>query len=136
MCASRARTSTSAGRAAAARLGIEIVYQDLALADNLDVVANMFLGRERKSKGIILDEAAMEEEARTTLDSLSVTTLLCPSGGGRASGGQRQAVAVAKAVMWESKSSSSTSRPRPWAWPRPARSSTSPAGSRTGASPW
>ena len=91
------------GPADAANLGIEIVYQDLALADNLDVVANMFLGRERK-KGIILDEANMEEEAQSTLDSLSVTTLSSVrqvvAG---LSGGQRQAVAVAKAVMWESK---------------------------------
>ena len=91
------------GPAEAAGLGIEIVYQDLALADNLDVVANMFLGRERKT-GIILDEAHMEEDAQATLDSLSVTTLQSVrqvvAG---LSGGQRQAVAVAKAVMWESK---------------------------------
>ena len=91
------------GPAQAAGLGIEIVYQDLALADNLDVVANMFLGRERKT-GIILDEAHMEEDAQATLDSLSVTTLQSVrqvvAG---LSGGQRQAVAVAKAVMWESK---------------------------------
>jgi D-xylose transport system ATP-binding protein len=91
------------GPAEAAGLGIEIVYQDLALADNLDVVANMFLGRERKT-GIILDEAHMEEDAQATLNSLSVTTLRSVrqvvAG---LSGGQRQAVAVAKAVMWESK---------------------------------
>ena len=84
-------------------LGIEIVFQERALADNLDVVANMFLGRERKN-GIVLDEADMEEEAQATLDSLSVTTLSSVrqvvAG---LSGGQRQAVAVAKAVMWESK---------------------------------
>lgn len=91
------------GPAAAANLGIEIVYQDLALADNLDVVANMFLGRER-TKGIVLDEADMEEQAQSTLDSLSVTTLqsVRQTVAGL-SGGQRQAVAVAKAVMWESK---------------------------------
>ncbi len=86
-----------------ADLGIEIVYQDLALADNLDVVGNMFLGRERK-RGIVLDEVHMEEDAQSTLDSLSVTTLSSVrqivAG---LSGGQRQAVAVAKAVMWESK---------------------------------
>jgi D-xylose transport system ATP-binding protein len=91
------------GPSEAAGLGIEIVYQDLALADNLDVVANMFLGRERKT-GIILDEVHMEEEAQATMDSLSVTTLQSVrqvvAG---LSGGQRQAVAVAKAVMWESK---------------------------------
>ncbi|MGZ8630314.1 MAG: ATP-binding cassette domain-containing protein [Actinomycetota bacterium] len=88
----------------AAKLGIEVVYQDLALADNLDVVANMFLGRERVKGGVVLDEASMEGSARETLDSLSVTTLRSVrqtvSG---LSGGQRQAVAVAKSVMWNSK---------------------------------
>jgi D-xylose transport system ATP-binding protein len=87
----------------AAGLGIEVVYQDLALADNLDVVANMYLGRERVN-GLVLDEPAMERSARETLDGLSVTTLrsvrLAVAG---LSGGQRQAVAVAKAVMWNSK---------------------------------
>ncbi|HET8653125.1 MAG TPA: ATP-binding cassette domain-containing protein [Gaiellaceae bacterium] len=86
-----------------AALGIEVVYQDLALADNLDVVANMFLGRERLN-GVVLNEASMEQESRKTLDSLSVTTLqsLRQAVAGL-SGGQRQAVAVAKAVMWNSK---------------------------------
>jgi D-xylose transport system ATP-binding protein len=90
------------GPAEAADLGIEVVYQDLALADNLDVVGNMFLGRELKN-GIVLDEVHMEADSQTTLDSLSVTTLSSVrqvvAG---LSGGQRQAVAVAKAVMWES----------------------------------
>jgi D-xylose transport system ATP-binding protein len=88
----------------AARLGIEVVYQDLSLADNLDVVANMFLGRERTNNGIVLDEHGMEGAARKTLTELSVTTLRSVrqvvSG---LSGGQRQAVAVAKSVMWNSK---------------------------------
>ncbi len=88
----------------AARLGIEIVYQDLALADNLDVVANMFLGRERRRTGIVLDEERMERAAQETLTELSVTTLQSVrqtvSG---LSGGQRQSVAVAKAVMWDSR---------------------------------
>jgi D-xylose transport system ATP-binding protein len=88
----------------AAKLGIEVVYQDLALADNLDVVANMFLGRERTRVGVVLDEANMEHAARETLDSLSVTSLRSVrqivAG---LSGGQRQAVAVAKSVMWNSK---------------------------------
>jgi len=88
----------------AARLGIEIVYQDLALADNLDVVGNMFLGRERVRFGLTLDESSMEGSTRETLRSLSVTTLRSVrqlvAG---LSGGQRQAVAVAKAVMWNSK---------------------------------
>lgn len=88
----------------AADLGIEVVYQDLALADNLDVVANMFLGRENVSKFRALDEESMEEAAIQTLDSLSVSTLRSvrlPVAS--LSGGQRQAIAVAKAVMWNSK---------------------------------
>jgi D-xylose transport system ATP-binding protein len=88
----------------AADLGIEIVYQDLALADNLDVVANMFLGREVLQKPWRLDESAMETTAIKTLDSLSVTTLRSVRQKvAELSGGQRQAVAVAKAVMWNSK---------------------------------
>ena len=88
----------------AAKLGIEVVYQDLALADNLDVVANMFLGRERARVGFVLDESSMERSARETLDSLSVTTLksVRQTVAGL-SGGQRQAVAVAKSVMWDSR---------------------------------
>ena len=87
----------------AAALGIEIVYQDLALADNLDVVANMYLGRER-TKRTVLDEPTMEHTARETLDGLSVTTLRSVRQAvAGLSGGQRQAVAVAKAVMWNSK---------------------------------
>jgi D-xylose transport system ATP-binding protein len=87
-----------------AKLGIEVVYQDLSLADNLDVVANMFLGRERTHGGFVLNESSMEHASRETLDSLSVTTLKSVrqivAG---LSGGQRQAVAVAKSVMWNSK---------------------------------
>src|SRR5262245_38606181 len=87
-----------------AKLGIEVVYQDLALADNLDVVANMFLGRERVRSGVVLDESSMESSARETLDSLSVTTLRSVGQTvAGLSGGQRQAVAVAKSVMWDSK---------------------------------
>ncbi len=85
----------------AADLGIEVVYQDLALADNLDVVANMFLGREQLRSGLMLDELAMEHKAQEVLESLSVTTLKSVrqvvAG---LSGGQRQAVAVAKSIMW------------------------------------
>jgi D-xylose transport system ATP-binding protein len=88
----------------AAKLGIEVVYQDLALADNLDVVANMFLGRERLQNGFILNESSMERTSRETLDSLHVTTLRSVRQAvAGLSGGQRQAVAVAKAVMWNSK---------------------------------
>jgi D-xylose transport system ATP-binding protein len=88
----------------AAALGIEVVYQDLALADNLDVVQNMFLGREETDKLMRLDEADMEERASNTLDSLSVTTIrsVRQTVAGL-SGGQRQSVAVAKAVMWNSR---------------------------------
>jgi len=88
-----------------AELGIEIVYQDLALADNLDVVANMFLGRELLQKPFrLLNEDSMEQSCIDTLSSLSVTTLrsVRQTVAGL-SGGQRQAVAVAKAVMWNSR---------------------------------
>ena len=86
-----------------ASLGIETVYQDLALADNLDIVQNMFLGRERLS-GIFLDEDDMERAAAATLSSLHVTTVRSiRQPVATLSGGQRQAVAVAKAVMWNSK---------------------------------
>lgn len=92
------------GPRVAARLGIEVVYQDLALADNLDVAANMFLGRERTRGGFVLDESAMEHAAQKTLESLSVTTLRSVRQRIMGlSGGQRQAVAVAKSVMWNSK---------------------------------
>ena len=88
----------------ASDLGIEIVYQDLALADNLDVVQNMFLGREELEALRTLDEITMEARARDTLKSLSVTTIrsVRQTVAGL-SGGQRQSVAVAKAVMWNSK---------------------------------
>ncbi len=85
-------------------LGIEVVYQDLALADNLDVVANMFLGRERSMSLGRLDEAGMEHACVETLDSLSVTTIRSVRQPvASLSGGQRQAIAVAKAVMWNSR---------------------------------
>ncbi len=87
-----------------ASLGIEIVYQDLALADNLDVVSNMFLGRERIKTPWRLDESTMEKAAIETLRSLAVTTLRSVRQSvAELSGGQRQSVAVAKAVMWNSK---------------------------------
>jgi D-xylose transport system ATP-binding protein len=88
----------------AARLGIEVVYQDLALADNLDVVQNMFLGREETEGLLRLDETKMEARAADTLKTLSVTTIrsVRQTVAGL-SGGQRQSVAVAKAVMWNSR---------------------------------
>jgi D-xylose transport system ATP-binding protein len=88
----------------AARLGIEVVHQDLSLCDNLDVVANMFLGRERLLASLLLDESSMERTASETLDGLSVTTLKSVRQAvAGLSGGQRQSVAVAKAVMWNSR---------------------------------
>jgi len=86
-----------------AALGIEIVYQDLALADNLDIVQNMFLGRERRRR-LILDEASMEHSAQETLASLKVRTVKSVRQRvSSLSGGQRQTVAIAKAVLWDSK---------------------------------
>jgi D-xylose transport system ATP-binding protein len=86
-----------------AALGIEIVYQDLALADNLDIVQNMFLGRERR-RGLVLDENSMERSANEVLQSLSVRTVKSVRQRvSSLSGGQRQTVAIAKAVLWNSK---------------------------------
>jgi ABC-type sugar transport system ATPase subunit len=86
-----------------AQLGIETVYQDLALADNLDIVQNMFLGRERLRNGV-LNEDDMERSASQTLANLRVTTVRSiRQPVASLSGGQRQSVAVAKAVMWNSK---------------------------------
>ncbi|MDX0009840.1 ATP-binding cassette domain-containing protein (plasmid) [Sinorhizobium meliloti] len=88
---------------AASAVGIEFVYQDLALCDNLDVVQNMFLGRERK-RGPFLDQDSMEVAAREVLASLSVTTLKSVRQPvASLSGGQRQSIAVARSVMWNSK---------------------------------
>ncbi|HEY9251337.1 ATP-binding cassette domain-containing protein [Nocardioides sp. NBC_00850] len=87
----------------AAALGIEVVYQDLALCDNLDVVHNMFLGREMKRLRLV-DEDTMEQRARETLDGLSVRTLKSVrTPVASLSGGQRQTVAIARAVLWNSK---------------------------------
>ena len=87
----------------AAELGIETVYQDLALADNLDIVQNMFLGRE-KTRHLALDEEDMERKARETLSSLRVTTVRSiRQPVASLSGGQRQSVAIAKAVLWNSR---------------------------------
>ena len=88
----------------AAALGIEVVYQDLALCDNLDIVDNMFLGREQRRGGLVLDNDAMEQKARETLASLSVRTInSVRQSVASLSGGQRQTVAIAKSVLWNSK---------------------------------
>jgi D-xylose transport system ATP-binding protein len=87
----------------AAALGIEFVYQDLALADNLDITQNMFLGREIRRFGFLVD-GEMERKARETLASLSVRTVSSVRQRvSSLSGGQRQTVAIAKAVLWNSK---------------------------------
>lgn len=89
----------------AAAAGIQTVYQDLALCDNLDTVQNLFLGRELKSgwaMGRRLRRADMEHKTRKVLADLSVTTLRdvsIPVGG--LSGGQRQSVAICRSVLWD-----------------------------------
>jgi ABC-type sugar transport system ATPase subunit len=84
-------------------LGIKTIYQDLALCDNLDIVQNMFLGHEKLSRGL-LDEATMEISARQTLTDLSVTTVRSiRQPVASLSGGQRQSVAVAKALINQAK---------------------------------
>ena len=84
-------------------LGIEVVYQDLALCDNLDIVQNLFLGREALSSGM-LDELTMEQRAAETLASLSVRTVKSVRQKvASLSGGQRQTVAIARSVLWNSK---------------------------------
>lgn len=94
---------TISGPRDATTLGIEIVYQDLALCDNLDIVHNMFLGREEIS-GITLNESSMESLAKKTLDGLSVRTVKSiRQKVASLSGGQRQTVAIARAVLWNSK---------------------------------
>ena len=88
----------------AAKLGIEVVYQDLALCDNLDVVQNMYLGREAHNWFQQLREPPMETKTAETLKSLAVTTIRSiRQPVATLSGGQRQSVAVARAVMWNSK---------------------------------
>jgi D-xylose transport system ATP-binding protein len=91
-----------------AHLGIQTVYQDLALCDNLDVVANLFLGREQTNRyvakvGEPLDEVTMEKRAIEVLRSLSVSIPSVRTLIASLSGGQRQSVAIARAVMWNSK---------------------------------
>jgi D-xylose transport system ATP-binding protein len=91
----------------AAQLGIATVYQDLALCDNLDVVANLYLGRELLETGLgralfAVDETSMEQHALGLLDSLSVTTIKdVRAHVSSLSGGQRQAVAIARSLLGE-----------------------------------
>ena len=88
--------------------GIETVYQDLALAPDLAVWANLFLGRERKAKGILgrlgwLDRKTMRREAETILERTRIRIGSVLSKAGQLSGGQRQAIAVGRAVSWGSR---------------------------------
>ena len=88
----------------AAKLGIEVVYQDLSLADNLDVVQNMYLGREIHDFIGRLNEAPMEQRTAETLKGLTVTMIRSiRQQVARLSGGQRQSVAIGRAVMWNSR---------------------------------
>jgi D-xylose transport system ATP-binding protein len=84
-------------------LGIAVVYQDLALCDNLDVVANLFLGRERRKRytRFGLDDVTMETEAVTLLNQLGISLPNIHASVGELSGGQRQVVAIARALVGE-----------------------------------
>jgi D-xylose transport system ATP-binding protein len=96
------RTVSIHGPRDVAALGIATVYQDLALCDNLDVVANLYLGRERVTL-MNLDEEAMEKRAVEVLGTLSVKLPSVRRAIASLSGGQRQSVAVARSVMWDAK---------------------------------
>jgi D-xylose transport system ATP-binding protein len=85
------------------KLGISTVYQDLALCDNLDVVNNLYLGREEIDALPVLKEEAMERRSRDVLRSLSVKIPHVRTPVASLSGGQRQSVAVARSVMWDAK---------------------------------
>ena len=90
----------------ARELGIETIYQDLALAENLDVTANIFLGRELRRRYLgfpVLDRARMHREAAQALERLGISIPDLRQTVGELSGGQRQAVAVARAVYWQAR---------------------------------
>src|SRR4051794_3723772 len=91
----------------ASHLGIETVYQDLALAPHLNPVQNMFLGREHMRAGLLgrlgfMDNQSMKGEAKEAFDRLGATVRSMDSPVGSMSGGQRQAIAIARAVHWAS----------------------------------
>jgi D-xylose transport system ATP-binding protein len=94
-----------AGPGDSARLGIATVYQDLALCDNLDVVGNLYLGREAGSTGPLgrIDEVSMEKRSIDVLRRLSVKIPSVRIPIASLSGGQRQSVAVARSVLWDNK---------------------------------
>jgi D-xylose transport system ATP-binding protein len=90
----------------ASKLGIETVYQDLALCNNLDVVANLFLGRESTGgpyPGSALSEGEMERRTTEVLKTLHIRIPSARAKAGSLSGGQRQSIAVGRAVLWGSK---------------------------------
>jgi len=87
----------------ARRYGIETIYQTLALADNLDVPANIFLGRELMRSRYILDDDAMEAKSRTVLDRLKLNLPSVKESVANLSGGQRQAVAISRAIYFDAK---------------------------------
>jgi D-xylose transport system ATP-binding protein len=96
------------GASDATALGVATVYQDLALCDNLDVVANLFVGREELSGGVggvlrSLDEASMEKQAAELLQTLTVRLPSVRQEVGTLSGGQRQSVAIARSLIGEAK---------------------------------
>ncbi len=89
-------------------LGIEVVYQDLALAPHLDPAQNIFLGRELPAKGLLgklgfMDNREMRKRARASFDELGATVRSLTSPVGSMSGGQRQGIAIARAISWASK---------------------------------
>ncbi|MQT15541.1 ATP-binding cassette domain-containing protein [Segnochrobactrum spirostomi] len=91
-----------AGPADARARHIEMVFQDLSLCDHIDVVGNLFLGRE-KSRGLFLDQAAMMAEARRMLEALEIRIPRLTAKVEKLSGGQRQAIAIARAAAFEPK---------------------------------
>jgi D-xylose transport system ATP-binding protein len=101
-------TRTVRGPSDATTLGVATVYQDLALCDNLDVVANLFVGREEVAGGAgralrALDEASMEQQAAGLLETLTVRLPSVRQEVGLLSGGQRQSVAIARSLIGEAK---------------------------------
>ncbi len=92
----------------AAALGMEVVYQDLALAPHLDPCQNVFLGREISAKGALgmfgfMDNRAMRQQSRKFFDELGATVRSLTTPVGSMSGGQRQGIAIARAIAWASK---------------------------------